>query len=43
VKKGKGIDIMVPFFASNNRLVLPVNTHAPVRDDEWEAQTTERD
>ena len=43
VKKGKGIDIMVPFFASNNRLVLPVNTHAPVRDDEREAQTTERD
>ncbi len=43
VKKGKGIDIMVPFFASNNRLVQPVNTHAPVWNGDREAQTTERD
>ena len=30
VKKGKSIDIMVPFVASNKRLILPVNTHTSV-------------
>lgn len=27
VKKGRGIDIMVPFTAANLRTILPVNTH----------------
>lgn len=43
VKKGKGIDIMVPFTASNKRLILPVNTHASVWEDNQEAEATERD
>lgn len=32
VRKGKGIDILVPFIASNKKLILPVNTHTSV----WE-------
>ena len=43
VKKGKGIDIMVPFTASNKRLILPVNTHASVWEDNQVAEATERD
>lgn len=27
VEKGKGIDIMIPFTATNLRTILPVNTH----------------
>ena len=27
VEKGRGIDIMVPFTATNSRTILPVNTH----------------
>lgn len=30
VEKGKGIDIMVPFTATNLRTILPVNTHERV-------------
>lgn len=43
VRKGKGIDIMVPFTASNKRLILPVNTHASVWEENQEAEMTERD
>lgn len=43
VRKGKGIDIMVPFIASNKRLILPVNTHAFVSEENPEAEMTERD
>ncbi len=43
VKKGKGIDIMVPFIASNKRLILPVNTHAFILERDSEAEETERD
>lgn len=43
VRKGKGIDIMVPFTASNKRLVLPVNTHASVWEENQGAEMTERD
>lgn len=43
VRKGKGIDIMVPFIASNKRLILPVNTHAFILEENPEAELTERD
>ncbi len=43
VRKGKGIDIMVPFIASNKRVILPVNTHAFVSEEDPEAEMTERD
>lgn len=43
VRKGKGIDIMVTFIASNKRLILPVNTHAFVSEENPEAEMTERD
>lgn len=43
VRKGKGIDIMVPFIASNKRLILPVNTHAFISEENPEAEMTERD
>ena len=43
VRKGKGIDIMVPFTASNKRLILPVNTHASVWEENQGAEMTERD
>lgn len=43
VRKGKGIDIMVPFIASNKRLILPVNTHASVWEENTEEDVTERD
>lgn len=43
VRKGKGIDIMVPFIASNKRLILPVNTHASAWEENQEAEETERD
>ena len=43
VRKGKGIDIMVPFTASNKRLILPVNTHASVWEENQGAEVTERD
>lgn len=43
VRKGKGIDIMVPFIASNKRLILPVNSHAFVSEENPEAEMTERD
>lgn len=42
-RKGKGIDIMVPFIASNKRLILPVNTHAFISEENPEAELTERD
>ena len=42
VRKGKGIDIMVPFIASNKKLVLPVNTHTSVREY-YDEDVTERD
>ncbi len=42
VRKGKGIDIMVPFIASNKKLILPVNTHNSVWDDNQEENVTER-
>ncbi|MDE6052172.1 MAG: hypothetical protein K2G55_00110, partial [Lachnospiraceae bacterium] len=43
IRKGKGIDIMVPFTASNKRLILPVNTHASVWEEYQGAEMTERD
>lgn len=43
VRKGKGIDIMVPFIASNKRVILPVNTHAFISEEIPEAEMTERD
>ena len=43
VRKGKGIDIMVPFTASNKRLILPVNTHASVWEENQGTEITERD
>lgn len=43
VRKGKGIDIMIPFIASNKRLILPVNTHASVFEGNQEAEMSERD
>lgn len=43
VRKRKGIDIMVPFIASNKRLILPVNTHAFISEENPEAELTERD
>ena len=43
VRKGKGIDIMVPFTASNKRLILPVNTHASVWEEYQGSEMTERD
>ncbi len=42
VRKGKGIDIMVPFIASDKKLILPVNTHASVREY-YDEDVTERD
>ena len=35
--------IMVPFIASNKRLILPVNTHAFILERDSEAEETERD
>lgn len=43
VRKGRGIDIMVPFIASNKRLILPVNTHTSVWEENRKEDVTERD
>ena len=36
VRKGRGIDIMVPYTTENRNIILPVNLHASMEEEDME-------